>query len=242
MVAPAAGAGAGEEPAAWLWRKSGAAASGERWVWMSMRSAARRSRGWFGRRAGGGFGEEARKRRAVGGQRFLVVALDFIIDFLPVDGHFLGRLNADFDHVPLQPDDFHHDSAVNNNAFARFARKYEHGSAAGKFRPRPADGGASIGGVVGNYLLAHERAPVDHHRAFQIHRWPVAAAQSHNIEHIGVGKLRRYLRSTWNITSVSVIRIDWGFSRFGGGLVLQLFARLGFLKCFPLRIPTRTLE
>jgi hypothetical protein len=117
-----AAVGAGEESAARLFRKSWAVVSGERLVLMSMELLARQNWGRFGWRWGQRFGQETGKWRAVVGQRFHIIALDFIINLLAMDRHLLGRLNADFDHVALQPDNFHDDAAVNYDAFARFAR------------------------------------------------------------------------------------------------------------------------
>ena len=60
--------------------------------------------------------------RASMGHCFSVIALDFVVDFLPMDRHVGGRFDADFDDLSIDAHDLDSDLAIDDDAFVNFAR------------------------------------------------------------------------------------------------------------------------
>ncbi|MEY2410075.1 MAG: hypothetical protein QOF48_2745 [Verrucomicrobiota bacterium] len=59
-------------------------------------------------------------------RRLLFAALDGIVNFLPVHRQFRRRLDAQFNGVAIDAQDFHDDVTVNDDALVYLAREDEH--------------------------------------------------------------------------------------------------------------------
>jgi len=60
-----------------------------------------------------------------------VALLDFVVDFLAMDGDVGRRFDADFYNVAVATNDFDFDASIDDDAFTNFSGEYEHGSVLG---------------------------------------------------------------------------------------------------------------
>ena len=101
------------------------------------------------------------------GQGFFVALLNFVINFLAVNGNIDWRINPDFYYIAFHPHDAHDDPAINDDAFTRFTRENQHGSRmllrlSGKWQ-RMSD--RILGGIDRDDLFANPCPAIDYNRA-----------------------------------------------------------------------------
>jgi len=121
-----------------------------------------------------------RQRRALLGQRLLVAALNFLINFFPVHRHFGRRGDAELHRFTIHTHHRDVDFSINHDAFADFAREDEHNRLVGGFRQRQRMVDFIRRRVGNDHLLARVRMAVDDNRSFQIHRRALLVVDRHD--------------------------------------------------------------
>jgi len=112
---------------------------------------------------------------------FVVAPLNFVVNFLAMNGDIGRRFDPDFHYVALDANHLHADSPIYHDCLTWFSGKNKHGLVL------LVDGGQwMLNGIIGSVseddLFAGKRKAIDDDRTFEIHSGTTTAAQSDDIQ------------------------------------------------------------